>query len=241
MSDREEDVEVIDLSIDTDTTEGEDHKHYKLKAVVLGEVQPKPSPRFKHIFLGYGKTKLKNGKAKPLFKSHCYNEKKTEMKAFAETCYGQFATQEKEFLWPGAGEENLPYFRGPVSIKIWFCKKPPLVCFHQGDRERPRTRLWMGKDGGPWAITKVMKPDTDNCVKFVLDAMKGYAWKDDDQVCQIEAYKCYDTIRPYEGRTIIEISDEVSVPLFPQWAIVHHQLDHNSPADHFREVADYDW
>ena len=57
MSDREEDVEVIDLSIDTDTTEGEDHKHYKLKAVVLGEVQPKPSPRFKHIFLGYGKTK----------------------------------------------------------------------------------------------------------------------------------------------------------------------------------------
>ena len=49
-----------------------------------------------------------------------------------------------------------------------------------------------------------MKPDTDNCIKFVLDALNGVAWHDDYQVVQINATKCYDSLPPYGGRTYIE-------------------------------------
>ena len=37
-----------------------------------------------------------------------------------------------------------------------------------------------------WCITK---PDTDNVVKLVLDALNGIAYKDDNQVVKITAFK----------------------------------------------------
>lgn len=43
------------------------------------------------------------------------------------------------------------------------------------------------------------KPDIDNLVKAVMDALTGYAWGDDKQVVLISAYKCYDVA---DGMTI---------------------------------------
>ena len=45
------------------------------------------------------------------------------------------------------------------------------------------------------------KPDLDNLVKAVLDALNGICWADDSQVCQIRASKAWRT----EGQTIVVI------------------------------------
>jgi Holliday junction resolvase RusA-like endonuclease len=37
----------------------------------------------------------------------------------------------------------------------------------------------------------IVKPDLDNCIKGVKDALKGIAWNDDSQVISIHAMKSY--------------------------------------------------
>lgn len=37
------------------------------------------------------------------------------------------------------------------------------------------------------------KPDLDNVVKLILDALNGLAWEDDRSVRKIVAYKCYES------------------------------------------------
>ena len=109
-----------------------------------------------------------------------------------------------------------------VSIKLWFCRRPPNTLFVNSDRSRPKgcLRMAMERLMSPLAFTK--KPDTDNCVKFVLDGLKGVAWRDDQQVVKIVAYKCYDSVPPYEGRTLVEVSvGHNDVEHFPSWALVH--------------------
>lgn len=43
---------------------------------------------------------------------------------------------------------------------------------------------------------KTSKPDIDNVVKLVKDALKGVAWKDDAQVVYLQAGKFYTTQTP---------------------------------------------
>jgi len=45
------------------------------------------------------------------------------------------------------------------------------------------------------------KPDLDNVVKLILDALNGLAYEDDSSICSIEAEKYYST----EPRIMIEI------------------------------------
>lgn len=68
-------------------------------------------------------------------------------------------------------------------------------------------------------MAEVTEPVTDNCAKFLLDALSTVAWKDDHQVVQIHAWKCINTNTPYEGRTIVEITDEVDIKIFPTWSV----------------------
>ncbi len=53
-------------------------------------------------------------------------------------------------------------------------------------------------------IPKTTKPDCDNLIKCVLDALNGYAWKDDSQVYRITFLKKYGP----EPRTEITINYE---------------------------------
>lgn len=48
------------------------------------------------------------------------------------------------------------------------------------------------------------RPDLDNCIKFILDAMNGIVYKDDSQVCAIIALKGYSDI----PRTDITVTEE---------------------------------
>ena len=65
-----------------------------------------------------------------------------------------------------------------------------------------------------------LKPDLDNLVKFIKDALQGVIYDDDKQVVCTFAYKMMDLRAPYTGRTVISWrpfkSTDLPVPLDPQ-------------------------
>ena len=104
----------------------------------------------------------------------------------------------------GVGTTGYPLIpSGAVHVWVTFFKKPPQTCFTNGDRNRPKGHLLKASQSQK-EYTTAMKPDTDNCLKFVLDALKGVGWQDDYQVCKIEATKCFDSLPPFEGRTLVQ-------------------------------------
>lgn len=64
-------------------------------------------------------------------------------------------------------------------------------------------------DANDQGIVPVVKPDIDNCVKGVFDALNGIAWKDDNQVVDVRAFKLY-SHTPMIVVTINEYLREVS-------------------------------
>ena len=80
----------------------------------------------------------------------------------------------------------------PVAVEIRAYYEIP-----QSDSKRQRERKLSG------AIMPCKKPDIDNVVKAVLDAINGIAYEDDAQVVMISAQKAYSE-RP---RVEISVSD----------------------------------
>lgn len=54
-------------------------------------------------------------------------------------------------------------------------------------------------------ILHMKTPDVDNCVKSIKDAMNGVVYRDDAQVCYIEASKIYAKSEPYIIVRVYEI------------------------------------
>lgn len=52
-----------------------------------------------------------------------------------------------------------------------------------------------------------VRPDLDNLVKLVLDALNGVAYADDSQIVRIHAFKKYSGDHP-DGATIVDIVEE---------------------------------
>ena len=74
----------------------------------------------------------------------------------------------------------------PLEVHIIFLFPRPKNHF--------RTGKFSGilKDNAPkWHVSR---PDVDNLIKFVLDALNGVYWKDDTQVCIVTAVKQYDEL-----------------------------------------------
>jgi Holliday junction resolvase RusA-like endonuclease len=108
---------------------------------------------------------------------------------------------------------------GPVKVKVYFCRVPPISNFINKDRTQPKGIIKAVQDGLASVPYVTIKPDTDNCVKFVLDGMSKAVWTDDAQVAQIIAYKCLDCHPPYQGRTVIEVSNKLDVIEMPPWSV----------------------
>ena len=53
-------------------------------------------------------------------------------------------------------------------------------------------------------VVPMVKPDTDNIAKSILDSLNGIAYKDDKQVAELIVYKFYNDT-PYVNVTIEEI------------------------------------
>ena len=161
--------------------------------VMFGQPKPKPSPRFCAKFAGLNQL---TGKAK--IQRWTVNPATDSMKEFKQSAKDQLTMQSTQVV-------HFPVFHQeePVGVKVWFCRRPPNTCFEGGNRSRPGAKLQESfRTGVPYCLS--ICPDTDNCLKFVLDTLKGVAWKDDNQVGRVIAYKCHDIIPPYEGRTVIE-------------------------------------
>ena len=167
------------------------HTNTSYLVEIPGDPKPKPSPRF-HAFLKWPKGCLKKGT--PTIQKWIQNLAEPDMKQFSLAAQTQLMQQ--------ALNSRLPVLPNqPVWVKIFFFKRPPNNMFIGGsNRTRPKEELSTAINNGT-PVFRAMKPDTDNCVKFVLDALSKVAWKDDYQVCFIQALKCYDTRAPYEGRT----------------------------------------
>lgn len=64
---------------------------------------------------------------------------------------------------------------GPLSIEAYFYLKAP---------KKPKSHL------------PITKPDHDNLIKSVCDAMNGIAWVDDAQICESKVCKRYAQDKP---------------------------------------------
>lgn len=75
---------------------------------------------------------------------------------------------------------------GPVSVSIILRFGIPDSWTKKKKAEARENRLLPTK-----------KPDIDNCVKAVLDAMNGVLWDDDSQVVHMVVSKVYTSMEPY--------------------------------------------
>jgi len=72
---------------------------------------------------------------------------------------------------------------GAISVSMVFYMPRPKSHYRGGRYSH------LVKDGAP--SQHISRPDIDNIVKFYLDAMTGEFWRDDANICTIEASKVY--------------------------------------------------
>ena len=87
-----------------------------------------------------------------------------------------------------------------ISVKLWFYMPRPKSDFVNGEPSR-------GLKASTVDPFVVIKPDTDNLVKFALDAMKGVVFHDDRQVVTLIAYKLRDDAFHLDGMTCVSVSE----------------------------------
>jgi Holliday junction resolvase RusA-like endonuclease len=83
---------------------------------------------------------------------------------------------------------HLPPFDGPVILDV------------EANFEVPASWSKARKAAATWHTSR---PDLDNIVKLVTDALNGVCFGDDSQVCEITARKCYTAGEP--GRVVVQV------------------------------------
>lgn len=93
---------------------------------------------------------------------------------------------------------------GPLRVEIVFVLPRPQGLMRRSD---PDGLIWHTK-----------RPDTDNLVKAVTDALSRH-WRDDAQICALHAYKCY-AERKGLPRLVVHIESlDGMAAAIPQWAL----------------------
>jgi Holliday junction resolvase RusA-like endonuclease len=113
----------------------------------------------------------------------------------------QFAAVIKEQL-PQCSAGPLFARDEPVEICIWFLIPRPVRHF-EGNR-RALGRL---KNSAKRLLFPFVRPDLDNLIKFVLDAVGGLVFVDDSQVVKLTACKIRDNEGLCEGATIVHFKE----------------------------------
>lgn len=68
--------------------------------------------------------------------------------------------------------------------------------------------LWKPKSKPKYKVWPDVRPDLDNYIKAVKDALKGIAYRDDSQVCLVIAKKGYALMRPAHATITISQLEE---------------------------------
>lgn len=124
------------------------------------------------------------------------NKSKPKIKAFRQMVKDCLHTRY------GYDESMYPLFpTDGVTVILTFYRRVPNSDFKQGKRDRG---FVAGRfpDWADWVDLK--KPDLDNLVKFVLDALSGVVYADDAQVVKLVSYKLMHTSMPCNGKTELE-------------------------------------
>lgn len=135
-----------------------------------------------YFFTLDGKVK---GKGRPRFR-RCGN--------FVQT-YTDASTKAYEAAIRGAFKKQCEItepLTSALSVRIMAC---------YGKTKGMSNAFWKRCENGEERPTK--KPDADNIAKAVLDALNGIAWKDDNQVVDLQIVKKY----YYEDKLMVSISE----------------------------------
>lgn len=97
------------------------------------------------------------------------------------------------YRFQNLGEEP---FTGPVEVHCIFCM--PIAKTWSKRKKELAAQGW---------LRCTVRPDLDNLVKLVLDALNGIAYADDAQIVRIHAFKKYSEEYP-NGATIVDIVEE---------------------------------
>jgi Holliday junction resolvase RusA-like endonuclease len=82
--------------------------------------------------------------------------------------------------WEEAGHGRL---EGPVSLTVTVHLERPLGHYGSGRNA--------GHLRGSAPVWPAVKPDLDNLLKTVMDALQGYAYEDDSRIVLMETWKGY--------------------------------------------------
>lgn len=109
------------------------------------------------------------------------------------------AEQAIRCAWQDEGSPRLP--DGPVALTVTMRVERP-----RGHFKRDGSLTAEG-ERNPFPHRK--KPDVDNCIKLVMDALNKHAWGDDVQVIEAHVYRLWDdiasttvTARPYRTTSV---------------------------------------
>ena len=89
----------------------------------------------------------------------------------------------------------------PVELKIWFLMEQPVKNFVGRDPVRGR----LNEKG--MEVAPCIRPDIDNLLKFLMDAMNGIVHGDDCQVVKVTMYKMRN--KSAEAKTVVHVSEFV--------------------------------
>jgi Holliday junction resolvase RusA-like endonuclease len=92
----------------------------------------------------------------------------------------------------------------PVSVELIFARKLPNKCFVNDDRNRELKQQVMAAFQQN-RVADRSTPDVDNLSKFVLDALQGLIYDEDNQVVKCTATKVVDSKPPHNGRIFFSV------------------------------------
>ena len=120
------------------------------------------------------------GKGRPRFTKTGHPYTDSETRAYENKIVAYYRKQLGAFRWPDSAF---------VSVQVTACYPIP--------KSATKAATAAMREG---TMLPLRKPDIDNVMKIVLDALNGVAYKDDSRVVRVEAQKVYSDIPRLEIR-----------------------------------------
>lgn len=115
--------------------------------------------------------------------------------------YDPSSEAKEDFLYKSIVEQKPESpIMGGLELELYFYMPRPKAHYGTGKNSEKL------KSSAP--KSHVSKPDIDNMIKFVGDALNGIYFKDDSQICKVKAFKMYTNFTPRTEIFLTELSDE---------------------------------
>lgn len=125
------------------------------------------------------------GKGRPRFtkNGHCWTPEKTVA----------YERDIKMAYWSTSGHRK---YEADKALAV------DIVLYYPRPKSMAKYKRLMAQKG---ILRPIVKPDVDNVIKAILDALNGVAFEDDRQIVQVECEKWYDITEENEGFASVTI------------------------------------